>query len=244
MLVTGLPPTGDAVTYSSLDISPILPHTDGHDQETRISGHVRPFRSPFVGGTLVVAASTCFATAGCGGTTGWLRLDSLFFLLVAEDEERTVPMFRLIWSVSVHVRYFLRRYMPSNIVLDLIRTRRGLKFGLPAMLLAAPYLYVAYLLTGLIDAGGPGWLNLNVFPDFDGLGDLIAVIGALLTFVLIIAVLMLIVCAIVWAAASAHGNYATASKARTGLLVALGAAALASGGVAWMNWLIALGDQL
>ena len=66
-------------------------------------------------------------------------------------------MFRLIWIASVHVRYCLRRYMPSNIVLDLIRTRRGLKFGLPAMLLAAPYLYVAYLLTGLIGAGGAGW---------------------------------------------------------------------------------------
>lgn len=38
-------------------------------------------------------------------------------------------MFRLIWIASVHVRYFLRRYMPSKIVLDLIRTRRGLKFG-------------------------------------------------------------------------------------------------------------------
>ncbi|KJL36425.1 DUF6112 family protein [Tessaracoccus sp. Y36] len=88
---------------------------------------------------------------------------------------------------------------------------------------------------------------MNVFPDFDGLGgigDLKEVIGALLTFVLVIAVLMLIVSAIVWAVASAHGNHATASKSRTGLLVALGTAALAGGGVAWMNWLIAVGDQL
>lgn len=30
------------------------------------------------------------------------------------------------------------------------------------MLLAAPYLYVAYLRTGLIDTGGPGWLHLQV----------------------------------------------------------------------------------
>ena len=88
---------------------------------------------------------------------------------------------------------------------------------------------------------------MNVFPDFDGLGgigDLRAVIGALLTFVLIIAVLMLIVSAIVWAIAAANGNHAIASKGRTGVLVALGAAVLAGGGVAWMNWLIALGDQL
>ena len=88
---------------------------------------------------------------------------------------------------------------------------------------------------------------MDVFPDFDGLGgigDLRAVIGALLTFVLIVAVLMLIVSAIVWAIAAANGNHAIASTGRTGVLVALGAAVLAGGGVAWMNWLIALGDQL
>ena len=55
---------------------------------------------------------------------------------------------------------------------------------------------------------------------------------------------MLIVSAIVWAIAAANGNHAIASKGRTGVLVALGAAVLAGGGVAWMNWLIALGDQL
>ena len=70
------------------------------------------------------------------------------------------------------------------------------------------------------------------------------VVGALLTFVLIIAVLMLIISAIMWAIASAHGNYSTASKGRVGVLVSVGAAALAGAGVAWMNWLIALGDQL
>ena len=88
---------------------------------------------------------------------------------------------------------------------------------------------------------------MGVFPDFDGLGgigDLCAVVGALLTFVLIVAVLMLIVSAIVWAIATAHGNYATASKGRIGALVSVGAAVLAGGGVAWMNWLLNLGQQL
>ena len=88
---------------------------------------------------------------------------------------------------------------------------------------------------------------MDVFPDFDGLGgigDLRAVIGALLTFVLIVAVLMLIVSAIVWAIAAANGNHAIASKGRTGVLVALGAAVLAGGGVACVNWLIALRGQL
>lgn len=88
---------------------------------------------------------------------------------------------------------------------------------------------------------------MGVFPDFNGLGgigDLKTVIGALLTFVLVTAVLMLIVSAIIWAIASSAGNYAAAGKSRTGVLVALGAAALAGGGVAWMNWLISLGSRL
>lgn len=71
-------------------------------------------------------------------------------------------MFRLIWTASVYTRYFLRRYMPTNILLDVICTRRGLKWGVPAMLLAIPYLYVASLLTVLVGDGGPGWLHLPV----------------------------------------------------------------------------------
>ena len=63
-------------------------------------------------------------------------------------------------------------------------------------------------------------------------------------FVLITAVLMLIVCAIVWAVASAHGNYQAATKARTGLWVAVGAAALAGAGVAWVNFLLGVGTRL
>ena len=71
-------------------------------------------------------------------------------------------MIRLLWTASAEVRYFLRRYMPSNIVLDLIRTRKGLKWGVPAMLLAGPYLGVAFWCTTLIESGGPGWLHLVV----------------------------------------------------------------------------------
>lgn len=71
-------------------------------------------------------------------------------------------MLRLLWAMSVRIRYFLRRYMPTNILLDLIRTRRGLKWGIPAMLLAAPYLLAASICVNLITDGGPGWLNLLV----------------------------------------------------------------------------------
>ena len=71
-------------------------------------------------------------------------------------------MFRLLWNLSIRVRLFLRTYMPTNILLDVLRTRRGLKWGVPAMLIAAPYLLGAWLLTVWIADGGPGWLNLLV----------------------------------------------------------------------------------
>ena len=71
-------------------------------------------------------------------------------------------MFRLIAIASIHLRVFLRAWMPSNIILDLIRTRRGLKWGVPAMLLAAPYFAIAYWCTTIIETGGPGWLHLIV----------------------------------------------------------------------------------
>jgi hypothetical protein len=71
-------------------------------------------------------------------------------------------MFRFIWALSVRTHYYLQRYAPTNIALRAIRTRRGLKWGIPAMLLAAPYLIVANICTSLLASGGPGWLNLVV----------------------------------------------------------------------------------
>jgi steroid 5-alpha reductase family enzyme len=88
---------------------------------------------------------------------------------------------------------------------------------------------------------------MGVFPDFGGVGasgDLARVVGALLMFVLVIAVLMLIVSAITWGLASANGNYNTASKAKTGVFVALGAAVFAGAAVTLTNWLIHLGSTL
>ena len=86
-----------------------------------------------------------------------------------------------------------------------------------------------------------------VFPDFGGVGatdDLRSIVGALLMFVLIIAVLMLVVSAIIWAIASSTGNAHTATKARIGAWVALGTAALAGAGVAWVNFLLGVGENL
>lgn len=71
-------------------------------------------------------------------------------------------MFRLIWITSIHLTGLFRRWMPTNILLDKIRTRRGLKYGVAAMLVAIPYLYTASLLIVIINDGGPGGLNLLV----------------------------------------------------------------------------------
>lgn len=76
-------------------------------------------------------------------------------------DERPV-MFRLIWTLSVRTRDYLHRYMPSNRLLAAIRTRRGLKWGIPAMLVALPYILIAGVCSGLAADGGPGWLHLVV----------------------------------------------------------------------------------
>jgi len=88
---------------------------------------------------------------------------------------------------------------------------------------------------------------MGVFPDFtslSGITELQQLGGALLTIVLILAVLTLIVSATAWALATSHGNAAVAAKGRVGVLVGLGAAVLAGAGVAWINWLITLGQHL
>lgn len=71
-------------------------------------------------------------------------------------------MSRLIWIASIHTRDFLHQYMPTNPVLGKLRTRHGLKWGVPVMLLAIPYLAVANILTILIGRGGPDWFHLLV----------------------------------------------------------------------------------
>lgn len=71
-------------------------------------------------------------------------------------------MISLIWTLSAHTRYYLRRYMPTNRLLDAIRRRRNLKWGIPAMLLAVPYLLIASICTNALDQGAPGWLHLVV----------------------------------------------------------------------------------
>ena len=86
-----------------------------------------------------------------------------------------------------------------------------------------------------------------VGPDFGAVGgsaDLRQIVGALLTYGLVIAVLMVVSCGATWAISSSSGNWQAASKAKTGLFVALGGATLTGGALAWANWLLDVGASL
>lgn len=87
----------------------------------------------------------------------------------------------------------------------------------------------------------------DVGPDFGavgGSGELRSIVGALLTYGLVIAVLVLVVSATTWAIASSSGSWQSAQKAKTGCLVALGGAALTGAALAWANWLLGIGAHL
>lgn len=84
-------------------------------------------------------------------------------------------------------------------------------------------------------------------PDFGAVGaagDLSGMVGALLTYGVIVAVLMLVVSAAVWAIASGTGGWHSAQKAKTGMLVALAGAVLCGGALGWANWLLGVGAHL
>lgn len=68
-----------------------------------------------------------------------------------------------LWNASIHTRSFLRKWMPTNILLDKLRTRSGLKWGIPTMLLGVVYLLIAVTCTGLIEQGWSKWLYLVFF---------------------------------------------------------------------------------
>lgn len=90
-------------------------------------------------------------------------------------------------------------------------------------------------------------IGTAVGPNFGavgGSGDLRAIVGALLTYGLIVAVLMLIVSAATWAIASNSGSWHTAQKAKLGCFVAIGGATLTGAALTWANWLLDLGAHL
>ncbi|MCL1897863.1 MAG: DUF6112 family protein [Micrococcales bacterium] len=86
----------------------------------------------------------------------------------------------------------------------------------------------------------------GVTPDFSAVtGNTLAnAVGALLTIVLIASVASLIASGISWAYGETNGNYQLAAKGKVGVLIALGTAVVSGAGVAWLNFLIHVGEQL
>lgn len=56
----------------------------------------------------------------------------------------------------------LLHHAPTNALLRRLRTRRGLKWSVPAMVIGVGYLWAAATCTAVIERGGPGWLHAVV----------------------------------------------------------------------------------
>lgn len=71
-------------------------------------------------------------------------------------------MFQLLIAFVSRIYVFVQRSMPTNILIRATHTRRGLKWGVPAMVLAVFYVVIAAALAQWVEGGAPGWINLLV----------------------------------------------------------------------------------
>ena len=71
-------------------------------------------------------------------------------------------MFQLLIASLSRMQTICQRCMPTNILIRATHSRRGLKWGAPAMLLATVYFLISAALAQWVADGGPGWLNLVV----------------------------------------------------------------------------------
>jgi hypothetical protein len=71
-------------------------------------------------------------------------------------------MFQLLIAFVSRMYAFFQQSMPTNILIRATHTRGGLKWGVPAMLLAVVYIVIAAALAQWVTGGAPGWINLLV----------------------------------------------------------------------------------
>lgn len=55
-----------------------------------------------------------------------------------------------------------QRWLPSNILVRRVRTRRGLRWGMPLALLGLVYFIAGVGCVGAVELGGPGWWYVGV----------------------------------------------------------------------------------
>lgn len=92
-------------------------------------------------------------------------------------------------------------------------------------------------------AAGPVNINPNS-TGLPGIGALRTIVGAVMTVGLILSVLALIVAAVVWAFGSHSANPHLASRGKTGVLIACGAAIITGGAVAFINFFWTVGQGI
>lgn len=72
-------------------------------------------------------------------------------------------MLALSMHLAAAIRSYLAFYMPTNRVVDRLRSPQGLKWAIPVALLATPaYLYGMKGCAMVVERGGPGWVNVLV----------------------------------------------------------------------------------
>lgn len=72
-------------------------------------------------------------------------------------------MFTLLWNLSTALRGYLRYYMPTNRVIDWLRTPGGQQWGIRVPIIAtAAYLALTCLAVEGATHSGIGWLNTLV----------------------------------------------------------------------------------
>jgi hypothetical protein len=86
-----------------------------------------------------------------------------FALYTSKEPIEGDVMLALLWNLSAAFRSYLRVYMPSNRAVDWLRTPRGLKWAIPAALVATPaYLGLTTIVIQLAACPGRGWFNVLV----------------------------------------------------------------------------------
>jgi hypothetical protein len=77
---------------------------------------------------------------------------------------KETPMLTLWIHLAAAIRGYLAFYMPTNRLVDWLRTPRGLKWAVPVALVTVPvYLFAMSVSATVVERGGQGYLNVLVF---------------------------------------------------------------------------------
>ena len=99
----------------------------------------------------------------------------------------------------------------------------------------------------LVSTLGPAPADIDITPNDDGLPGIAAlktIVGAVMTFGLVLAVLALIISAVVWAYGANSSNPGLAGRGKFGVLISAGAAILCGAAVSLINFFWNVGQTI